>query len=80
MFRMNAGYFLMQLASETDKERVYKLVGEHSRDDANGVPQICHIGVIDTLNPTVETPEQVQDALLSAARYIPKERLGATDD
>ncbi len=80
MFRMNAGYFLMQLASETDKERVYKLVGEHSRDDANGVPQICHIGVIDPLNPTVETPEQVQDALLSAARYIPKERLGATDD
>jgi methionine synthase II (cobalamin-independent) len=80
MFRMNAGYFLMQLASETDKERVYKLVGEHSRDDANGVPQICHIGVIDPLNPTVETPEQVQDALLSAAQYIPKERLGATDD
>jgi methionine synthase II (cobalamin-independent) len=80
MFRMNAGYFLMQMASETDKERVYRLVGEHSRDDANGVPQICHIGVIDPLNPTVETPEQVQDALLSAARYIPRERLGATDD
>ncbi|MDQ3104858.1 MAG: 5-methyltetrahydropteroyltriglutamate--homocysteine methyltransferase [Actinomycetota bacterium] len=80
MFTMNAGYFLMQLASETDKERVYRLVGEHSRDDADGVPQVCFVGVIDPLNPTVETPEQVAEDLLTAARYIPAERLGATDD
>ena len=80
MFRMNAGYFLMQLASEKDKERVYRLVGEHSREDANGVPQVCFIGVTDPLNPTVETPEQVADDLVTAARFIPKERLGATDD
>ncbi len=46
MFKMNAGYFLMQLSSEHDKEHVYKLVGEHSRADANGVPQVCFVGVI----------------------------------
>jgi len=80
MFRMNAGYFLIQLASERDKERVYQLVGEHSRDDANGVPQVCFIGVIDPLNPTVEAPEQVAEDLVTASRYIPKERLGSTDD
>ncbi|CAN5821722.1 cobalamin-independent methionine synthase II family protein [soil metagenome] len=80
MFAMNAGYFLIQLASERDKEYVYKLIGEHSRVDANGVPQVCHIGVIDPLNPTVETPEQVAEDLLTAARHIPVERLGATDD
>jgi methionine synthase II (cobalamin-independent) len=80
MFKMNAGYFLMQLASEKDKEYVYKLVGDHSRDDANGVPQVCFIGVVDPLNPTVETPEQVAGDLVTAANYIPKERLGATDD
>ncbi len=80
MFRMNAGYFLMQLASEKDKEYVYRLVGEHSRDDANGVPQVCFIGVTDPLNPTVETPEQVAEDLVTAARHIPKERLGSTDD
>ncbi len=80
MFKMNAGYFLIQLASEKDKERVYKLIGEHSRDDANGVPQVCFIGVINPLNPIVETPEQVCDDLVTAAKYIPKERLGATDD
>ncbi len=80
MFKMNAGYFLMQLASEKDKEKVYKLIGEHSRDDANGVPQVCFIGVIDPLNPTIETPEQVRDDLVTAAKYIPVERLGSTDD
>ncbi len=80
MFQMNAGYFLIQLASEKDKERVYQLVGEHSRDDANGVPQVCFVGVIDPLNPEVESAEQVRDALVTAANFIPKERLGATDD
>ena len=80
MFQMNAGYFLMQLASEKDKERVYKLVGEHSRDDANGVAQVCFIGVINPLDPRVETPEEVANDLVTAANYIPKERLGSTDD
>lgn len=80
LFKMNAGYFLIQLASEKDQERVYKLCGQHSRANANGVAQVCFIGVINTLDPTVETPEQVRDALLSAAKYIPKERLGSTDD
>ncbi|MBA2386388.1 MAG: hypothetical protein H0V69_04755 [Acidimicrobiia bacterium] len=77
---MNAGYFLMQLASEADKDHVYQLVGEHSRDDANGVPQVAFVGVINPLNPRVETPEEVRDALVRASNFIPKERLGSTDD
>ena len=80
MFQLNAGYFLIQCASEDDKESVYKLVGEYSRDDANGVPQVCFMGVINPLDPEVETPEQVRDDLVTAAKYIPVERLGATDD
>ena len=80
MFKMNASYFLMQLASEKDKERVYKLIGEHSREDANGVAQVCFIGVINPQDPRVETPQEVCDALVLAAKYIPKERLGSTDD
>jgi len=80
MFKMNAGYFLIQLASEADKERVYKLIGEHSRADANGVPQVCFIGVINPQNPRVETAQEVCDDLVLASRYIPVERLGSTDD
>ncbi len=80
MFQMNAGYFLIQLASEKDKERVYKLLGQYSRQDANGVAQVCFIGVINPLNPRVETAEEVRDDLLLASQHIPKERLGSTDD
>jgi methionine synthase II (cobalamin-independent) len=80
MFKMNAGYFLIQLASEKDKERVYKLIGEHSRKDANGVPQVAFIGVINPQDPRVETPQEVCADLMLASKYIPKERLGATDD
>ncbi len=80
MFQLNAGYFLIQCASEEDKESVYKLCGDNSRDDANGVPQVCFMGVINPLSPEVETPEQVKNDLVTAARYIPVERLGATDD
>jgi len=80
MFQLNAGYFLIQCSSEEDKENVYKLVGQYSREDANGVPQVCFMGVINPLSPEVETPEQVRDDLLLAAKHIPVERLGATDD
>ncbi|MBA2332518.1 MAG: hypothetical protein H0V94_07005 [Actinobacteria bacterium] len=80
MFQLNAGYFLIQCASEDDRENVYKLCGRYSREDADGVAQVCFIGVIDPLSPEVETPEQVKDQLLAAAKHIPVERLGATDD
>lgn len=80
MFQMNAGYFLIQCASETNREYVYELCGRYSREDANGVPQVCFIGVINPQNPRVETAEEVARMLLTATQYIPKERLGATDD
>ncbi len=80
MFKMNAGYFLMQLASEPDKEHVYRLIGQHSRSDANGVPQMAFIGVINPQDPRVETAEEVANDLLTAAKHIAKERLGSTDD
>jgi len=80
MFEINAGYFLIQCASEDDKEEVYRLCGKYSRDDANGVAQVCFMGVINPLTPEVETAEQVKNDLLTAAKHIPVERLGATDD
>jgi methionine synthase II (cobalamin-independent) len=80
MFNLNAGYFLIQCASEADKENVYKLCGQYSREDADGVAQVCFIGVINPLNPEVETAEQVKNDLVTAAKHIPVARLGATDD
>lgn len=80
LFAINAGYFLMQLASEPDKERVYRSVGETIRKDANGVRQVAFIGVINPQNPRVETPEEVAGDLVTAAKHIPVDQLGATDD
>jgi methionine synthase II (cobalamin-independent) len=80
MFKINAGYFLIQLASERDKDTVYESIGQYSRDDADGVAQMCFVGVINPGNPRVESPEEVRDALVRAASFIPKERLGSTDD
>jgi methionine synthase II (cobalamin-independent) len=80
LFGINVGYFLIQLASERDKDKVYRLIGENLRTDANGVAQLAYIGVVNPLNPRVESPEEVRDALVRAANFIPKEQLGATDD
>ncbi len=80
MFQLNAGYFLIQCASQDDEDDVYAMVGKYSRDDANGVPQVCFMGVVNPLTPVIETAEQVRDRLVRAARHIPIERLGATDD
>jgi len=80
MFEMNAGYFLIQLASEREKDPVYESIGKHLRDDADGVAQMAYIGVINPGNPRIESAEEVRDALIRASNFIPKERIGATDD
>jgi methionine synthase II (cobalamin-independent) len=80
LFQMNAGYFLIQFSSERDKDPVLQLIGENSREDANGVAQVCYIGVVNPQNPRVESAQEICDTLVHAADFIPKERLGATDD
>ena len=80
LFKLNAGYFLIQFASERDKDPVLEMIGKHSREDASGVPQVCYIGVIVTQSPRVESAQEICDLLVRAADFIPKERLGSTDD
>ena len=75
MFKINAGYFLIQLASERDKDPVYESIGQHSRED-----QMCYIGVTVTQSPRPESAQEICDNILRAADFIPKERLGTTDD
>jgi methionine synthase II (cobalamin-independent) len=41
---------------------------------------MCYLGVINGLNPRVESVQEIRDGLVRAANYIPRERLGATDD
>ena len=80
MFKINAGYFLIQLASERDKDPVYESIGKYSRDDANGVAQMCYLGVTVTQSPRPESPQEICNQLVRAANFMPKERIGSTDD
>ena len=48
------------------------MIGEHSRADANGVPQVCYIGVTVTQSPRVESPQEICDLLVHAARVHPE--------
>jgi 5-methyltetrahydropteroyltriglutamate--homocysteine methyltransferase len=75
LFGLHAGSFYLQLASEPDPERVLRIVRDHSRED-----QRIFVGVIDPIDPRVETPEEVRDRVLRAADYIPLDRLGTCDD
>ena len=75
LFEVNAGNFYIQMASEVDKRRVLSIIAEHSRPD-----QRIFIGVIDPIDPRVETVEEVKQRVLEAAEFIPVERLGTTDD
>jgi methionine synthase II (cobalamin-independent) len=80
LFQMNAGYFLIQFASEREKDPVLELIGENRREDANGVSQVCYLGVTNPQNPRVESAQEICDLLVRAADFIPKDRLGSTDD
>ncbi|MBA3434236.1 MAG: hypothetical protein H0U08_09110, partial [Actinobacteria bacterium] len=80
LFKLNAGYFLIQFASEREKDPVLEMIGQHSRDDADGVPQMCYLGVTVTQSPRVESAQEICDLLVHASDFIPKERLGSTDD
>ena len=41
---------------------------------------LIFIGVIDPINPTIETAQQVRDRVLEAASILPADQLGTTDD
>jgi methionine synthase II (cobalamin-independent) len=80
MFKINAGYFLIQMKSEREKDPIYESIGRYLRDDADGVTQMAYIGVLNVASPRVESPEEVCDQLVHAANFIDRRQLGSTDD
>jgi methionine synthase II (cobalamin-independent) len=80
LFKLDAGYFQLQLASERDRESAYKNVGKYLREDARGIPQMAYIGCIVTQSPRPESAQEVCDQLVAAANFIGKDRIGSTDD
>ncbi|MEO3975395.1 cobalamin-independent methionine synthase II family protein [Streptomyces sp. CAU 1734] len=75
LFTLRAGAFHLELAGEAEPDRVLDLVAKHTDGEAR-----IFVGVIDPIDPRVETPEQVRDRVLTAARHISPDRLGTCDD
>src|SRR4051794_274760 len=70
LFELKAGNLYIALAGERDRVRVLKIIRAHLKAD-----QRVFVGVISPIDPRVETPEEVRDRTLEAARYIPAGQL-----
>jgi 5-methyltetrahydropteroyltriglutamate--homocysteine methyltransferase len=75
LFELQAGNFYIAMAGEKDRERALKIIRDHLKPN-----QQAFIGVVNPINPRIETPEEIRDRTLEAANYIPIEQLGTTDD
>jgi methionine synthase II (cobalamin-independent) len=75
LFELHAGAFYLELAGERDPEAVLDAVRETRKPE-----QRVFVGVIDPIDPVVESPAEVRDRVLLAAGYVPLDRLGTTDD
>lgn len=75
LFQLMAGSFYIALAGEKDRIPVLKIIRDNIKPD-----QRVFVGVISSIDPRIETPAEVRDRVLEAARYIPLDQLGTTDD
>jgi 5-methyltetrahydropteroyltriglutamate--homocysteine methyltransferase len=75
LFQLSVGRFYLQMASEPDKKRVLTIIRKIIRPE-----HLVFIGVIDPINPAIETPSQVRDRILEAASILHVTSLGSTDD
>jgi 5-methyltetrahydropteroyltriglutamate--homocysteine methyltransferase len=75
LFELQVKNFYVQLSSERDRPRVLAIIKAHVKPG-----QRVFVGVIDPIDPRIETPDIVRDRVLEAAKIIPVEQLGTTDD
>lgn len=75
LFELQVGSFYVALAGEPDRERVLRMIRRHVKPG-----QRVFVGVVSPIDPRVDTPEEVRDRVLEAARIIPPDQLGTTDD
>ena len=75
LFQLNVGYFCIALAGERDRVKVLKIIRQHMKPDHR-----IFVGVVSPINPRIDSAEEVRDRVIEAAKYIPVEQLGTTDD
>jgi 5-methyltetrahydropteroyltriglutamate--homocysteine methyltransferase len=75
LFELNVGNFYISLAGERNRPYVLDIIRNHIQPH-----QTIFVGVISPINPRIESAEEVRDSILEAAKYVPIEQLGSTDD
>src|SRR5262249_2412383 len=59
LFELKAGNFYIALAREKDRARALKIIRDYMKPD-----QRIFIGVVDPIDPRIETPEEIRDRIL----------------
>lgn len=75
LFELKVTNFYLQMASEPKPQQVLELIGRTIQPR-----QRVFVGVIDPINPNLETAAEVCARVRQAAEYIPVSQLGTTDD
>ncbi|MDP9172705.1 MAG: 5-methyltetrahydropteroyltriglutamate--homocysteine methyltransferase [Planctomycetota bacterium] len=75
LFELKAGNFYIALAGEPDRDHVLRIIRKHMKPD-----QRIFVGVVSPIDPRVETPQEICERVLEAAKYIPADKLGTCDD
>ena len=75
LFRINAGNVYVELAGEADPAGVLDVIAANLRPE-----QRIFVGVVDPIDPRIESAEEVRDRVIRAAEHLPLDRLGTTDD
>ena len=75
LFEMKVNNFYIELAGEKDRVRVLKTIRQYMKPDHS-----VFVGVVNPIDPKIETAQEVCDRIVEAAEYIPVAQLGTTDD
>lgn len=75
LFELPVGSFYIALANQPDQNRLLNVLHNHIKPG-----QRTFVGVVDPINARVESVEEIRDRILEAAKYIPAEQLGTTDN
>ncbi|AYB34607.1 cobalamin-independent methionine synthase II family protein [Chryseolinea soli] len=75
LFDLHATNFYLEYAGEKNKRAVLEAIKKSLKPG-----QRVFLGVTNVLDPRVETPEEVCDLIVEAAKVIPADQLGTCDD
>jgi 5-methyltetrahydropteroyltriglutamate--homocysteine methyltransferase len=75
LFQLNLSNFFVSLAGERDREGALAIIAANLKPGHR-----AYVGVISPIDSRLESPEIVRDRVLEAARFIPLDQLGTTDD